>query len=341
MLKFEGWLAFPTCREGTMQGAYLACTEPLQQDSLPRSARDVRRGVLLISVTIGVVVVVLLCTSGRAEEYLPNQEPSVNLAVHRWNGRPALSGPGVQSLRKTATFPRSAAFRERSALKSFAALEDSVEEALMRSPQGPLVFKQLRSTMAAWVCACTLAAAAALPAGSALAEECLEVRNYGNGEYSGASFKGQDLRGAIFAGATVRLADLSDTTGDGSIDTFAQFDFANLRNSRWRRALMDRVTFTKADLRGADFTQAILSGSDFTGAKITGADFSDSLMDDKTLYRLCKIADGVNEKTGVATRDSLLCGVSGMERKMRIQQGFDNRAEVLDQLSGDACTGQK
>jgi uncharacterized protein YjbI with pentapeptide repeats len=73
------------------------------------------------------------------------------------------------------------------------------------------------------------------------------------------------------------------------------------------QALADRVVFTKANLRNADFTNAVVPGSLFDGADITGADFTDALLDRAQVKRMCAVASGVNSKTGVATRDSLLC----------------------------------
>jgi len=51
-----------------------------------------------------------------------------------------------------------------------------------------------------------------------------------------------------------------------------------------------------------------LSNAQFSRVKsITGADFTDALMRKDVQQMLCKIADGVNPTTGVATRDSLYC----------------------------------
>jgi uncharacterized protein YjbI with pentapeptide repeats len=82
--------------------------------------------------------------------------------------------------------------------------------------------------------------------------------------------------------------------------------------------------FSSALLTGASLEDTLLSGAHFTGAvlaqaylsysltdvmDITGADFSDALMTDFTRQRLCARVDasGVNQATGVSTRDSLLC----------------------------------
>merc|ERR1711924_537650 len=164
------------------------------------------------------------------------------------------------------------------------------------------------------------------------------VERMDNADMSRSKFKGRDLTGAIFAAASVRQADLRDVKADGSTNTFAQFDLSDLRGSSWRRALMDRVTFYGADLRNASFKEAILSGSEFDGADIEGADFTDALLDDKTMRSLCKVASGRNKKSGVNTRDSLLCDLGGMERLEKLDEASFNRLEILDTPVGTACS---
>merc|ERR1712118_576695 len=85
------------------------------------------------------------------------------------------------------------------------------------------------------------------------------------------------------------------------------------------------VTFYGADLRNASFKEAILSGSEFDGADIEGADFTDALLDD-------------NKKSGVNTRDSLLCDLGGMERLEKLDEASFNRLEILDTPVGTACS---
>lgn len=56
-----------------------------------------------------------------------------------------------------------------------------------------------------------------------------------------------------------------------------------------------------------DFSNANLVSAQFDGANIEGADFTDSLLERGMTAKLCKVATGVNSKTGVSTAESLMC----------------------------------
>lgn len=72
---------------------------------------------------------------------------------------------------------------------------------------------------------------------------------------------------------------------------------------------MEEAGLDGADLSNALLVNAYLTSTIADAAKISGADFSDAVLPSKTQKILCgrKDATGTNTKSGVDTRESLIC----------------------------------
>lgn len=71
--------------------------------------------------------------------------------------------------------------------------------------------------------------------------------------------------------------------------------------------LATKAKLSKSSLRNVNFTNANLISASMNDADVAGADFTDALIDPAVVIKLCKYASGTNSRTGVDTRESLMC----------------------------------
>ena len=159
---------------------------------------------------------------------------------------------------------------------------------------------------------CSLALCAALTLSPLVAPHALAVSGGGK-DFSGASIEGEDFSGQNLKGKEFR----------GAFAKGANFKGANLAATSFFKAEALDADFSGADLTGASLEEAGLEGAILDQAVMTnaylsktiadvksakGADFSEAVLPPYAQKSLCASGiGGTNEKTGVATRDSLMC----------------------------------
>jgi uncharacterized protein YjbI with pentapeptide repeats len=131
--------------------------------------------------------------------------------------------------------------------------------------------------------------------------------SYDNAVLNGQDFSGQDLQTAVFTTAKLDKTNFSGADLTGAVISSSTLNGTNLHGANLSQGLLDQVRFVNADLSDAVFVEAMMLRSTFKDTNIAGADFTDAILGKLQQKELCKIATGINPKTGVATRDSLAC----------------------------------
>lgn len=145
------------------------------------------------------------------------------------------------------------------------------------------------------------------PVGVKYSEQYAPPPSYSGTELIDRDFSGQMLRVAEFANTRMSRVNFTNANLLGAVMSASTMKDTTFHGADLTQSMMDQIPMIRVDLSDAVLVDALFLRTSFEEVNITGADFTGALLDGAQVKELCAIADGVNSKTGVATRDSLGC----------------------------------
>ena len=131
-------------------------------------------------------------------------------------------------------------------------------------------------------------------------------------DLAGVNFKGSNLAGANLELANMRKADVTDAVLAGKLHRFkTSFGFSTSQHlcaSALYCTLADNKSFIDVFHHLSLISGAYISSTTkLEGITIAGSDWSECLLRKDQQKYLCSLAEGTNPKTGVDTKESLMC----------------------------------